>query len=740
MKSGVREMLFKNPYWKWIKWLWIFSFLGLLLFGGLIAAISKGWFGELPPIEELENPKTYLASEIYAEDGSQLGKYYLQNRSNANFEDLSPNLINALVSTEDIRFYDHAGIDNNRLFTIVAYNLVGRRQGGSTITQQLAKNLFPRKRFKSLKDKVITKLQEWITAIRIEQRYTKEEILTMYFNTVEFGGNSFGIKSASKTFFGKSPKSLTASEAAMLVGMLKAITKFNPIINPANALARRNTVLNQMAKNNAITKEECAKLKSQPIELKYQEEDHNEGLATYFRETLRIELLDWCEENGYNLYKDGLKIYTTINPTMQKQAEDVVSEQLKDQQKKFYAHWKGREPWGKFKELITLSMKRSDRYRILKQLGRSEAEITKEFNTPVKMKVFSFNRGDIDTIMSPLDSIKYYKYFAQCGLMSMDPVSGRIKAWVGGHNYKYFKYDHVNSTAKRQVGSTFKPLVYTLAIDNGYSPCTVVPNKPVVFEDYNDWAPQNADETYTTPDMDLYHGLQHSVNNIVLYLMKNCVPGGPKSVVDLARKLGITSKLEPYPSIALGTSDVSIYEMVGAFSAFANKGVWIKPVYLLRIQDKNGNTIFENVPQTQEALSEQTAYVMCKMMERVTTHGTAAKIKYMYQIPGAVGGKTGTTQNYSDGWFIGITPTLVTGCWVGWEDRAIHFRTMDLGSGSAMAMPIWANYMKKVVTTPGLINIVNQWEAPQSPITIEMDCEKYKETQSQKAKPDFMEE
>jgi len=739
MNKGWSELFFNNPYWKWLKWVWLFLVIGVCSFVGLIAAIASGWFGELPPIEELENPKTYLASEVYADDGSVLGKYYLQNRSNANFEDLSSNLINALVSTEDVRFYNHSGIDNNRLFTIVIYNLMGKRQGGSTITQQLAKNLFPRKRFKSIHEKVITKLQEWITAILIEQRYTKEEILTMYFNTVEFGGNSFGIKSASKTFFGKSPKDLSIPESAMLVGMLKAITKFNPVINPANALSRRNTVLNQMEKNEVISAEECASMKAKPIELNYNEEDHNEGLATYFRETLRLELLDWCAENGYNLYKDGLKIYTTINPQLQQMAEETVVEQMKDIQAKFYAHWKGREPWGEFKELITASMKRSDRYRILKEMGLDQDAILANFNEPVKMKVYSMTRGEVDTVMTPMDSLKYYKYFAQCGLMSMDPISGRIKAWVGGHNYNYFKYDHVNVTAKRQVGSTFKPFVYTLAVDNGTSPCTVVPNKPVVFEDFNDWAPQNADNTYNDPEMSLFRGLQFSVNNIVLYLMKQLGPNGPKSVVELVRKLGITSNLEPYPSIALGTSDVSIYEMVGAFSAYANKGVWLKPVYLLSISDKNGNTIYENKPVSQEALSEQTAYVMCKMMERVTAHGTAAKVKYMYQIPGAVGGKTGTTQNYSDGWFIGITPSLVSGCWVGWEDRAIHFRTMDLGSGSAMAMPIWANYMKKVVAKPGLFKVVNEWEAPQAPLSIEIDCDKYKQTKNQQAKPDFME-
>jgi penicillin-binding protein 1A len=351
-----------------------------------------------------------------------------------------------------------------------------------------------------------------------------------------------------------------------------------------------------------ISAEECASMKAKPIELNYNEEDHNEGLATYFRETLRLELLDWCAENGYNLYKDGLKIYTSINPQLQQMAEETVVEQMKDIQAKFYAHWKGREPWGEFKELITASMKRSDRYRILKEMGLDQDAILANFNEPVKMKVYSITRGEVDTVMTPMDSLKYYKYFAQCGLMSMDPISGRIKAWVGGHNYNYFKYDHVNVTAKRQVGSTFKPFVYTLAIDNGTSPCTVVPNKPVVFEDFNDWAPQNADNTYNDPEMSLFRGLQFSVNNIVLYLMKQLGPNGPKSVVELARKLGITSNLEPYPSIALGTSDVSIYEMVGAFSAYANKGVWLKPVYLLSISDKNGNTIFENKPVSQPVI------------------------------------------------------------------------------------------------------------------------------------------
>jgi len=731
------DNFWKNPYWKYLRFIWIGAFGGLLLLSLLITAIGMGWFGQLPPIEELENPKTQLASEIYADDGTIMGKYYFQNRSNANYEDLSPQLINALIATEDVRFYEHSGIDNSRLFTIIVYNLIGKRQGGSTISQQLAKNLFPRKNFKSIVDKAVTKIQEWITAVRIEQRYTKDEILTMYFNTVEFGNNSFGIRSASKTYFNKIPKDLNAKEAAVLVGMLKAPTKFNPIRNAENAYNRRNTVLNQMAKAGFIPNDSCETFKKEAIVLDFQEESHNEGIATYFRETLRIELINWCEENGYNLYKDGLKIYTTINPTLQEIAEQVIAEKMKQQQKLFYAHWKGREPWGEFKEVLTSAMKRSDRYVIGKKLGKSEEDIIKEFNTKVKMRVFSYTRGEIDTVMTPMDSIKYYKYFMQVGFMSMDPTTGKIKAWVGGHNYKYFKYDHVNHTAKRQVGSTFKPFVYTAAIDNGFSPCTMVPNKPVSFEGYPDYNPSNADEKYSTPTMTMYRGLKLSFNLVCLNVLKLLGDDGIKTVIDYAQRMGIKSKVEPYPASALGTADISLYEMVGAYATFANKGIWTKPIYLTRIVDKNGNIIFENLPVTKEALSEQTAYVMCKMLEQTTTSGTAAKIKYEYKIPGACGGKTGTTQNYSDAWFMGITPTLVSGLWVGWEDRAIHFRTMNLGSGGSLAMPFWAEYMKRVTAKPGLINIVDQWPAPQNPLTLEINCEKFEEEAAEKL--DFME-
>ena len=698
-------------------------FTGIISFTLFVFMVSWGWFGELPPLEELENPKTYLASEVYAEDGVLLGKYYLQNRSNTTFDELSPNLVNALIATEDVRFYDHSGIDFRRFTSAVLF--LGKRGGASTVTQQLAKNLFPRKKFNNVFNKATTKLKEWITAIRIEERYTKEEIITMYFNTVEFGGNSFGISSAAKTFFGTTPLKLTEVEAAMLVGMLKAPTKYSPVRNPANALFRRNTVLNQMRKYDYINNETFDSLKAKPIELKYQEEDHNDGLAPYFREYLRQEILDWCAENGFNLYKDGLKIYTTINSKMQAMAEESVNTHVKFMQGKFFEHWKVREPWGQYNELITAGMKRSDRYLIMKAAGASEAQIEKAFNTPVKMKVFSYTRGEVDTTMTPLDSIKYYKYFMQAGLMSMDPTTGFIKAWVGGINHKYFKYDHVNVAAKRQVGSTFKPLVYTLAIDNGWSPCYKAPNQRVVFEDYENYSPNNADTKYNDPEMTVFRGLQFSVNNIVMQVMKQLGPTAPKSVIELARKMGIQSDLPPYPSIALGVADISVYEMVGAFSTYANKGVWTEPIYLTRIEDKNGNVVREVVPRKVEAMSEQTAYIMEKMLERVTAHGTAAKVKYLYQVPGAVGGKTGTTQNYSDGWFIGITPTLATGIWTGFEDRAIHFRSMSLGSGSAMAMPIFGTYMKKALSDSSLVKVQQIWEAPKQPLSVEINCDSY---------------
>ena len=711
--------------------LWGVILIGVGGFAGFIYAVSAGSFGPLPSLEELENPKSYLASEIYSEDGVLLGKYYLQNRSNVQYKDLSPNLINALVATEDVRYLNHSGIDLRGLMRALAYR--GKRGGASTITQQLAKNLF-HEREKDFKARVLQKFKEWVIAIRIEQNYTKEEILTMYLNTVQFSGRSYGIKSAAKEFFNKFPRDLNAQESAILVGMLKAITQYSPARNPENAMHRRNTVLGQMHKYQYLTTSQFDSIKALPIELNYEKEDHNVGLATYFREHLRGELTDWCKENGYDLYKDGLKIYTTINSRMQQYAESAVEEHIASLQKSFYKHWKGRVPWGKHTELLEFAMKRSERYRLMKLRKSTPEEIEEAFNTPTKMTIFSW-QGEIDTTMTPMDSIKYYKYFLQTGFMSMDPHTGHIKAWVGGIDHKYFKYDHVNIEAKRQVGSTFKPFVYTMAIDNGWSPCFKAPNLPVTFEDYENYTPRNAGGK-DGGEMTLYRGLALSVNNIVAYLLKQLGPDGPKAVIDLAHKMGVISPIDPYPSICYGVSDASVYEMVGAFSTYANQGVWTEPTYLTRVEDKFGNVLHEFIPRTVEALSEQTAYIMLKMMEKGVNHGTGYRVRGTYKIYHPAAGKTGTTQNQSDGWFIGATPDLVSGAWVGCEDRAVHFRSLSLGGGNNMALPIWGLYMQKVYADTTINLSTRPFDEPKEELTIELDCDKYKDTN--KGNPDFM--
>jgi penicillin-binding protein 1A len=457
----------------------------------------------------------------------------------------------------------------------------------------------------------------------------------------------------------------------------------------------------------------------------FNREDHNEGLATYFREQLRMELGPWCAENGYNLYTDGLKIYTTLDSRMQKYAEKAVQKHLTSHQKKFFDHWKNQVPWGKHTEILEQAMKRSERYRLMKKDGATEKEIKDIFNKPVKMKVFTWEnaRQEKDTVMSPMDSVKYYEYFLQTGFMSVNPHTGEIKAWVGGINHKYFKYDHVNIKATRQVGSTFKPFVYTMAVDNGYSPCFRAPNEPVTFEEYDNWTPKNSDGK-NGGEMELRKALALSVNNITAYLMKQLGPNGPQNVIELARKMGIRNKLEAVPSICLGTMDLSVYEMVGAFATYANKGVYVKPYYIRKIEDKNGMVVYSGIPETDQAMSEQTAYVMIKMMERAT-YGTASKLRYVYNINNAVACKTGTTQNQSDGWFLGITPDLVSGAWVGNEHRAVHFRSLQLGSGAEMSMPIWAYYMQQVYADESIGLSKREFDIPKKPLTIEVNCETY---------------
>lgn len=715
--------------------IWVLFVLSILSVGYFIYMVSEEKLGKLPSFEDLENPETDLATEVYSYDGVLLGKYFYENRSNAVYEELSPYLINALIATEDIRFYEHSGIDMQGLSAIPYSFLKGTKRGGSTITQQLAKNLFHEKP-KTTLGRIRQKILEWFIAVKLEKSYTKEEIITMYFNTVPFGDNAYGIKSAAKTYFNTPPDSLKIEEAAILVGMLKATTYYNPRRNPENALSRRNLVISMMAKNNFILKKTADSLKTLPIELDYVTSDHNEGVAPYFRKILMLELKKWCKNNkkvdgtNYDIYKDGLKIYTSIDSRMQHYAEEAVKEHISYLQEEFYAHWKGQVPWAELPSIITDAVKRSERYRVLRKNDIPEDSIMRIFKQPVPMTVFSW-RGDIDTSMSPLDSIKYYKYFLHTGFMSMDPKTGYIKAWVGGINHNYFKYDHVNIHSKRQVGSTFKPFVYTVAIDNAMSPCYEYPNVPITFEDYDNWTAQNASAKEYGGMLTLIDGLANSLNTVTAHVMYDFMP--PSNVVNVAKSMGIKSDIPPYPSICLGTPDISVFEMVGAYSTFANKGFASKPIYYTRIEDKDGNLIQEFPSERTEAISEQTSYVMLYMLQQVINKGSGMRLRFRYELKNEIAGKTGTTQNGSDGWFIGIVPQLVSGGWVGCDDRSIHFRNLEFGQGASMALPIWALFMQKVYADKTLgISEEATFDKPKEPLTIELDCNKYKKENQQK--------
>lgn len=696
----------------------------------MISLVSNGTFGDLPTFEELENPNSSLASEVYSVDLVVLGKYFYQNRSNTHYRELSPNIINALKATEDIRYEEHSGVDIRGLFRVLVKTVIFRQSnagGGSTITQQLAKNLFHEKPATKWQ-RIIQKFQEWIIAVKLERNYTKQEIMAMYLNTVEFGSNAFGIKSASQIFFNKIPAKLNVQESAMLVGLLKAPTLYSPVRNPNNALNRRNTVLSQMRKYDMLSTTEFDSIKKIPIRLKFKAEEHSSGLATYYREGLRLELIKWCKETTkadgthYNLYRDGLKIYSTIDSRMQRYAEEAVKEHLSELQKTFFDHWKGRVPWADQPQIISDAMKHSQRYRDLKDAGKTEDEIKKIFETKIAMTLFTW-KGETDTMLSPLDSIKYAKMFLQTGFMSMDPHSGHVKAWVGGVDYRYFQYDHVKD-GKRQVGSTFKPFLYTVAMEEGYSPCYKVPNVQITFnlETGDTWTPKNADGKYGGM-LTLKEALAESVNCISAYLIKQF---GAKAMVEMARKMGITSPIDPVPAICLGTPDVSVFEMVGAYSTFANKGVWTQPIYMTRIEDKNGVVLKEFIPQKKEAISEETAYLMLNLLQGVVQIGTGMRLRgSKYNLDNPIAGKTGTTQDQSDGWFMGITPDLVSGVWVGCEDRSVHFRSLNLGQGANTALPIWGLYMKKIYADPTLKISKNDFEKPVTRLSVELDCSKY---------------
>lgn len=722
-----------------------------LLFYGIV----NEWFGAMPSFEELENPKTNLATEIISADGKLLGTYYIENRSNVSYDELSPDLVNALISIEDVRFYEHSGIDKRALFR-VAFGVATHssdKGGGSTLTQQLAKNLFPRGENLSTPQLVIRKFQEWVTATKLEYNYSKDEIIAMYLNTVFFGHNAFGIKKAAETFFGKEPSDLSIEEAAMLAGVVNAPTKFSPKRNPKNALARRNLVLRRMWENGCISEEECDSISQLPIDIShFGVLDHKSGQATYFREYLRGIMNEWAKTHykadgtPYNIYKDGLRIYTTIDSRLQRYAEEAVREHLSlDLQPAFYRHWRGdkRAPFAletqeDVNNIMILSMKRSERYRVMRNAGVPYDSIVASFHQPVEMTIFSWD-GPIDTVLTPWDSIRYYKYFLQSSLMSVDVHTGHVKAYVGGNDYRFFQYDHVTQ-AKRQVGSTFKPFLYSLAMQEGeYTPCTTVPNisYSIQLPDGKYWEPRDSGKTKFGEEVTLRWALAHSNNRISAYLMKRF---GPQAVIQMARRMGVTSDIPAVPSICLGVCDISLYEMVGAMNTFANRGVYVKPIFITKIEDKNGNVIETFKAEQSEAMDEVTAYKMIELMKGVVYEGTGIRLRSKYKLTNPIAGKTGTTQNQSDGWFMGITPDLVTGVWTGAEDRSVHFKTISLGQGSNMALPIWALYMQKVYADPTINISKGDFTKPLTDISLDFDCDKYEEEQNALASPNVTEE
>lgn len=760
-KGGMRK------FYKWVFLLFLSPILAFFFFLGLAAV---GVFGKLPTFDELENPRSNLASIVYSGDGEVLGKYYVENRVNVKYEEISPNVVNALIATEDERFYKHSGIDPKSLFRAVLS--LGRDGGGSTVTQQLAKNLF-HTRPKSKPQRIFQKFKEWVIALRLERNYTKKEILTMYLNTADFGHNIFGINSASRIYFDKSPKELSITEASLLVGLLKAPTAYSPLKNPEKSKNRRNTVLYQQVKNKVITKEQYEQLKNDPVIVDYdrlhkriEKNMYGHGdLAPYFLEELKKDLNTWCETHQnpstgkpYNLFKDGLRIYTTIDSRMQKYAEQSVKEYMPGLQEKFFKSKKGKKnaPFSyelddeEIDKLVRSAWKNSDSYRKLKDEGVSETEIEKIFNTPVKMKAFSWS-GSRDSTMSPRDSIIYSKYFLMNGMMAVDPHTGYVKAWVGGIDFRYFKYDHVragryNKEKKmvlpgggRQVGSTFKPFLYAMAMQEGRSPCEQVPNVRVCIEQGVDkpWCPDNSGDYKEGSMITLREALANSINYISALLMKQY---GPHAVVNLVKKMGITAPIEAVPSICLGTADVSVYEMVGAFTTFFNKGIYSKPVFLMRIEDKNGNVLQEFTSEHREVMNEESAYLMIELMKGVVLQGTAGRLRSKYKFTEPVAGKTGTTQNNSDGWFIGGVPDLVAGVWTGAEDRSVHFYSTGDGQGANMALPIWALFMRKVYDDKSIELNRGDFEKPRTPLTIELNCKEYNEEyreENQENNPNF---
>lgn len=694
-----------NKSSKSVRLLWRFFWISVVAFNLIIIMINFGLLGYMPSMNELENPSSALSSEVYASDGTVLGRYFVQDRSNSSHDEISPNVFNALLATEDARFYEHSGIDGRA--TLRAVLLLGSEGGGSTLTQQLAKNLFPRHNA-NLFTLPFIKLKEWVLAVKLERNLTKNEIITLYLNTVPFGDNVYGIKNASLTFFSKLPSKLTVDEAAVLIGMLKGNTLYNPRRNPENAKKRRDVVLGQMVKYGFVSNNDAEKLKKKPIVLDYHKIDYHEGLAPYFRQEVEQEVKKYLKDikkpnssEGYNIYKDGLKIYTTIDIRMQRYAEQAVDEHMKELQKQFFAQsgYRDGSVWNnQLKEDFNRSIKQIDRYRDLKEEGKTHDEIMKELSKPVPMKVFAWNKNhQVDTTMSPIDSLKYMKMFLQAGFMVMDPFTGDVKAWVGGIDHTFFQYDHVNMDTKRQVGSTIKPLLYTLAIDNGFDPCGIVSTMPQSFPGFLP-NPYNAGGS-EYGSLPMKTALAKSINNAALYLLNQV---GINPFVDFVHRCGIVSDIDKVPAAALGVSDISLYEMLWAYTMFPSLGMNTKPIFITKIEDKNGNLIKSFVPQQKEIINQKTAFKMVKMMQGVIDHGTGIRMRSMYGIKSEIAGKTGTTNSQADAWFMGYTPQLLAGAWVGCDDRLLRFRSQALGQGSAAALPIWAYFIKKVYADKSL--------------------------------------
>ncbi|MFV8334929.1 penicillin-binding protein 1A [Flavobacterium sp. RSP29] len=724
---------------------WKIFFIGLGAVGLFFLFASWGLFGSMPSFEDLENPDSNLATEVISADGVVLGKYFEKNRSQLRYSDLPKNLVQALIATEDARFYEHSGIDGRG--TLRAISSLGTSGGASTLTQQLAKQLFHGEGSKFLPFRIVQKIKEWIIAIRLERQYTKNEIIAMYCNVYDFGNNSVGVSSAAKTYFSKEPKDLTISESAILVGMFKNSGLYNPIRNPQGVKNRRNVVLLQMEKGKIISNDEKERLQSLPIKLNFKLETHKDGTATYFREYLRDYMKKWAEENkksdgsDYDIYKDGLKIYTTIDSRMQLHAEEAVTAHMANLQEEFFSQSKGNKnaPFVNIssvetQRILNQAMKSSNRWAVMKSMDKSDEEIIKSFSEKAKMTVFSW-KGDRDTIMTPMDSIRYYKHFLQSGLMAMEPQTGNIKAWVGGINYKYFQYDHVGQGA-RQVGSTFKPFVYATAIEQlNMSPCDSIVDGPFVIRKgrhhvTEDWEPKNSDNKYRGM-VTLKRGLANSINTISAKLIDKV---GPEAVIDLTHKLGVKSEIVNQPSIALGAVEITVEDMVAAYSTFANQGVYMKPQFISKIEDKSGVIIYEPIPESHDVLNKDIAYAVIKLLEGVTEGGSGDRLRttgggngdnrwtgYPYSFKNPIAGKTGTTQNQSDGWFMGMVPNLVTGVWVGCEDRSARFKSITYGQGATAALPVWGYFMKLCYADPALKVSKENFERPAN-LSIKVDC------------------